>query len=123
MYAPAWKWEWNLNTVVILLGFAGGLVAWGGTWNDVRNGRAINEGRIAAVEVRVTANELLLRKVDNHEQRLLYIEKGASDTASSMKALEGTLNDLASDMKVTREILQRIEASQKASINDGLDKG
>lgn len=30
--APTGKWDWNLNTLVILLGFGGGLIAWGGAW-------------------------------------------------------------------------------------------
>ena len=41
------------------------------------------------------------------------MEKAATDATASMRSLETTLNGLASDMKVTREILQRIEASQK----------
>jgi len=42
------------------------------------------------------------------------MEKAATDATATMRSLETTLNGLASDMKVTREILQRIEASQKA---------
>ena len=26
---PKWRFEYNLNTLVILFGFAGGLIAWG----------------------------------------------------------------------------------------------
>ena len=32
---PKWRFEYNLNTLVILFGFAGGLIAWGATWERV----------------------------------------------------------------------------------------
>lgn len=55
---PKRRFEYNLNTLVILLGFAGGLVAWGATWervnanwnsqaNSIEGGRSgdVDEGR------------------------------------------------------------------------------
>lgn len=114
MSAPAWKWEWNLNTVVVLIGFASGFVAWGYTLSDIQQGRSINEVNISNLTSRVGANEVVLRRIDNHELRITNMEKAASDAAVTMKSLDTTLNGLASDMKVTREILQRIEAAQKA---------
>jgi len=114
MNAPTWKWEWNLNTLVVLVGFAGGLVAWGYTLADLRQGRAINETNIANLTARVSANEIAIRRLDNHELRIATMEKAANDAADTMKSLNETLNNLASDMKVTKEILQRLEAAQKA---------
>lgn len=114
MSAPAWKWEWNLNTLVVLIGFASGFIAWGYTLADIKSGRTTNQENIAVLTTRVAANETTLRRIDNHELRITNMEKAATDAASTMKSLDGTLNDLASDMKVTREILQRIEAAQKA---------
>ncbi len=114
MAAPAWKWEWNLNTLVVLLGFASGFVAWGYTLADIKQGRTTNETNIGELTTRVSANEVVLRRIDNHELRITNMEKAATDATASMKSLEATLNGLASDMKVTREILQRIEAAQKA---------
>src|SRR5690606_517427 len=114
MNAPTWKWEWNLNTLVVLVGFAGGLVAWGYTLADLKQGRAINETNIANLTARVSANEIAIRRLDNHELRIATMEKAATDAADTMKSLDRTLNNLASDMRVTKEILQRLEASQKA---------
>lgn len=113
MAGPTWKWEWNLNTVVVLLGFAGGFVAWGYTLADIQQGRSLNETNISNLSSRVGANEMALRRIDNHELRITNMEKAATDAAGTMKSLDKTLNDLASDMKVTKEILQRIEAAQK----------
>lgn len=113
MAGPTWKWEWNLNTIFVLCGFAGGLVAWGYTFSNIQTGWATADRDITALSVRVTANELSLRRVDTHELRLTSIEKNANDASLAMKSLDMTLNGLASDMKVTREILQRIEAAQR----------
>lgn len=112
--APAWKWEWNLNTVVILLGFVGGFVTWGATWNEVQNRSESNSVALDKMDKRLTAVEVEMRTLDTQELRLSAVEKQASDAAVSMRSLEGTLNVLGSDIRVVREILQRIESSQPA---------
>lgn len=109
---PQWKWEWNLNTIVILIGFTTGIAAWGATWARLNDGQAVNRGSIAKLDDRLTKLEGLTRTLDNHEFRIANVEKQTSDAASAMRAVENTLNGLATDMRVTREILQRIEAAQ-----------
>lgn len=111
--APAWKWEWNLNTVVILLGFAGGLVAWGATWERLSSNQGAHARTLDQIDKRVTTLEASVRLLDNHELRITGVEKQAAEAATSMRAVENTLNSLATDMRVTREILQRIEAAQR----------
>lgn len=110
--APAWKWEWNLNTVVILLGFAGGIAAWGGMWERVSAGNEANGHAVERLDKRLTAIEVSIRRLDTQELRIGAVEKQAADAALVMRSVEGTLNALAADMRVTREILQRIETSQ-----------
>ena len=114
MAAPTWKWEWNLNTLVVITGFAGGLIAWGGTLATMQTTQTENEKSISQLTTRVGANEVVLRRIDNHELRITNMEKAATDASETMKSLDKTLNDLASDMKVTKEILMRIESAQKA---------
>jgi len=109
---PAWKWEWNLNTVVILLGFAGGIAAWGGMWERVSSGNEANGAAVERLDKRLTAIEVTIRRLDTQELRLTAVEKQGADAALAMRSVEGTLNALAADMRVTREILQRIEAAQ-----------
>lgn len=111
--APVWKWEWNLNTVVILLGFISGIAAWGMTWERLTANQQIHAENIDKLDKRVTTLEASMRLLDNHELRLTGVEKQAAEAATSMRAVENTLNSLAADMRVTREILQRIEASQR----------
>lgn len=111
--APAWKWEWNLNTVVILLGFAGGLIAWGATWERLSSNQGAHARTLDQIDKRVTTLEASMRLLDNHELRITGVEEKAAEAATSMRAVENTLNGLAADMRVTREILQRIEAGQR----------
>ncbi|WP_081159237.1 hypothetical protein [Ensifer aridi] len=111
--APAWKWEWNLNTVVIPLGFAGGLIAWGATWERLSSNQDSHAQSINRLDKRMTAAEVFLRQIDNHELRLSSVEKQVTEAATPMRAVENTLNSLAADMRVTREILQRNEAGQR----------
>lgn len=103
--------EINLNTVVVLVGFASGFVAWGYTLADLKAGRSENKQEIERLDTRMTALEVSSRRLDNHELRLGNVEKQATDAATAMRAVEATLNGLAADMRVTREILQRLEAA------------
>ncbi|MBM3091623.1 hypothetical protein GFB56_12445 [Ensifer sp. T173] len=113
--APAWKWEWNLNTVVILVGFAGGLVAWGATWERLSSNQGAHARTLDQIDKRVTTLEASMRLLDNHELRITGVEKQAAEAATSMRAVENTLNNLSSDMRLVREILQRLEENGRGS--------
>lgn len=110
--APTWRFEWNLNTIVVLVGFCSGFVAWGWTLNEIQTGRTLNASNIERLDARVSALEVSSRRLDNHELRLSNVEKQATDAATAMRAVETTLNALTTDVRVVREILQRIEAGQ-----------
>lgn len=110
--APTWKFEWNLNTIVVLVGFCSGFVAWGWTLNEIQTGRTMNAANIERLDARVKALELSARQLDNHELRLAHVEKQATDASTAMRAVETTLNVLTTDIRVVREILQRLEAGQ-----------
>ncbi|WP_234844621.1 hypothetical protein [Sinorhizobium meliloti] len=73
--APTGKWDWNLNTLVILLGFGGGLIAWGGDMGD-------------RLDKRVTAVEATIRQIDTHELRISSVEKQAAEAATSVSDKE-----------------------------------
>lgn len=111
--APVWKWEWNLNTLVIVLGFISGIAAWGMTWERLTANQQVHAENIDKLDKRVTSIETAMRQIDNHELRIASIEKQAAEAATSMRAVENTLNSLSVDTRVMREILQRIEAGQR----------
>lgn len=112
VHAPAWKFEWNLNTLVLIIGLGSGLIAWGTTWGkfDAAIERAVVN--VDRLEVRLTALEVQSRQLDNHELRISANERQMSSSATAMRAVETTLNGLTGDVRVVKEILQRLEASQ-----------
>ncbi|MCF6368351.1 hypothetical protein [Rhizobium halophilum] len=110
--APAWKWEWNLNTVLQMVTLCGLLVGGGMLWERINSGTSSNRADIERIDKRLTAVEVGIRSLDTQELRLSAVEKQASDAAVSMRSLETTLNTLGSDIRVVREILQRIEGDR-----------
>lgn len=114
--APRWEWKWNPNTILFLIAIAGGVLSWGyavarweGALKELTNRMVELETRTATFEADGRARTRLL---DNHELRLGTVEKQATDSATAMRAVEATLNALATEVRVSREILQRMEASQ-----------
>ncbi len=113
--APVWKWEWNLNTIAIIGGFCGGLIAWGMTWERMAANQDAHATSLGKLDDRVTKIEMTIRQIDNHELRLVSVEKQVAEAATSMRAVENTLNNLSSDMRLVREILQRLEENGRGS--------
>lgn len=104
--------EVNLNTLVIVAGFLAGIATWGATWERISSGQQRADLGLERLERRMVALEANLRTLDNHELRLGAVEKQATDSATAMRAVEATLNALTTEVRVSREILQRMEASQ-----------
>ena len=109
---PKWRFEWNPNTIAILVGFAAGFVAWGYTLSELTTGREQNAEAISRLETRVSALEVSTRTLDNHELRLTTVEVQARDTTSAMRSVEQSLNSLAADLRVMREIIERMDRTQ-----------
>lgn len=126
------KLEWNLNTVlqiISLLSFlAGGIYVWTNTTRDLeelqrwRNGHdqyrkerlaevKANEGR---TEERFRSLEGEVRKIDNLAYRIAAAEQTTASTAAAIKDLQALVSAQSGDIKVIREILQRIEAGQRS---------
>lgn len=104
--APIWKWEWNVNTVVLLVGLVGG---WGYTWSTLEAGRSTNATGINRLENRVDNLEKAVRLLDNHELRISSVESQMVNTAAGVRSVETSIGQLSSDIRVVREILQRLE--------------
>lgn len=108
---------YNLNTYVLVAGFcmtiAGIFIGWGYMASEVRSGLAAHDLHIGRLDTRVTALEATARILDNHELRLSNVEKRISDSAAEMRTVGITLNDLTTDVRVVKEILQRLEASSR----------
>ncbi len=116
--APAFKWEWSLNTLAILMTFVVGFVGWGYILAELRTGRELNAANIMELKARMAAVEQAFRTIDAHELRITTVERQAGEAATAMRAVEQALSVLTSDVRVTREIVQRIEGAQRSHPGD-----
>ena len=110
--APSFKFEWNPNTIVMLLGFAGGLIAWGYTLAKFEQDSRANTLSNQRIEMRVERLEDNSSLMSNHELRITTLEKQALETAGEIRSAVNTLNELSSDVRLATEILRRIESAQ-----------
>ncbi len=120
---PKGKIEWNLNTIVTLVGFAGGLVAWGitlGTFSsemrayETRFNTYVNDQRVVASrnEERMRAVESDTKKTDNLAYRVTVVEQNAANTSQAIVELKSIVNSQSTDIKVMREILEQFRETQ-----------
>lgn len=118
------KFEWNLNTIINIVTLA--TVAGGGVALWVNRSRDVDElqkwqteqvqsnkdtsGATKAIEERVGKVE---SQVESLGYRVTLGEQSNASTTSSIKEVQSTLNLQSGDLRVVKEILQRIEATQK----------
>lgn len=127
------KLEWNLNTLLQLVSLvtllAGGIYAWTNTTRDIEELQRWRMGheqyhkeRLAEVKITEGRNEERfrsiegeVRKIDNLTYRIAAAEQTTATTAASIKDLQTLVAAQSGDIKVIREILQRLEAGQKSA--------
>lgn len=107
----------NLNTYVTVAGFiimiAVSVFGWGVMYSSLQGNVSNNSKNIELIDKRLTGLETTLRVLDNHEIRIVNVEQQAAGTAQSLRALENSVSNLGSDVRVMKEILLRIEGVQK----------
>ena len=137
MRSPKFEWTLNINTALQIVTLAGVVSGWIYIWANTERDilelkgwrdehKQLHEKR--AVEVRATEVrydermknvESEIRKLagvaDNLSYRITANEQASSNTSQTVKEIQNSLGQLGGDMRVVREILQRIEASQKRS--------
>lgn len=118
MQTPSFRFEWNPNTILMLLGFASGLVAWGYTFAEIKQDSAATKASIARIEARVDRLETNSAVMGNHELRITNLEKHALETTAEIRSANKTLDTLSSDVRLATEILRRIENAQSQEKRD-----
>jgi len=112
----AQKLEWNLNTIiqlVTLFGMCiGGVTIWVNKGRDIEELQKWRSAMEARSEERFRSIESEVRKIDNLAYRVASTEQSTTSTASAIKDLQGLLSQQAGDLKVIKEILQRVEGGQ-----------
>jgi hypothetical protein len=117
MMTPAFKWEWNVNTIVVLLGFFGSFVVGGYIINDmVRNTVDVSRG-LERANTRMDRIELEIRSLPNHELRLTAAERALAEAVQTTRDVEKSVNELKTDTRVIREIVERIDVTQQRTYN------
>jgi hypothetical protein len=115
MHAPSFRYELNLNTLLLGITLVVTGVGWGIGYNALVTGRDANAAAIRGLETRVATIETTGRLLDNHELRITRVEGQAVEAATAMRAVEQSLGSLTSDMRLVREILERVERGQNGS--------
>jgi len=106
------KWEFNLQTLVLLGGIGGVLIAWGYTLSGLQSDTERNTASVAALTLGLERND---SKTDQLDVRVVALEKIAADAITLRRELEGTLGEFRSDIAVIKEILQRMDKEKPRS--------
>lgn len=124
MNRPAWKNELNLNTILLLLTLIGSGVAWGMTWQSMKSGQMRNNERIDAAMASISETNQSLRaavlEINQNMKtfadlpyRVTALETRFMSMTGNQRELEQALSQLASDMRVTREIVERMDPARR----------
>ena len=123
------RFEYNLNTFVLIGGIAIGLASTGATYGYFtsqltsadretkewqQRHEQLHRDRLAQTtadnarqEQRMTQAEGRLQKLDNLEYRITVAEQAGLNTAKSIERLTDTVNGQSADIRVMREIIER----------------
>lgn len=116
MHIPAPKAEWNINTIISVAGFAltlaGGVYAYGQLTSQVGFTASELASYKAATDVRLTGVETAVRQIDNLAYRMSAAENVNAGVSRALDDLQAAVSDQSGDIKLMREILQRIERQE-----------
>ena len=106
------KWHFNLQTLVLLAGIGGTLIAWGYTFSSLQKDVDNNTISVGQLTVKMEQND---SKTDLLDVRVVALEKIAGDAIMLRRELEGTIGQFKSDIAVIKEILERLDKQQNAA--------
>lgn len=113
MNIPPVKREWNINTIISVFGFIillGGLL-----WTTAQRDKDLTAVVESVAEFKVETNgrlaalEGLPRQIDNLAFRLGVAESSNAAIAKGLDELQAAVAQQSGDLRVVKEILQRIE--------------
>ena len=109
--------EINFNSILHIITLSsfigGGGWIWANTTRDIDDLQLWKVAATAHFEMMEARIDKVEAQVSNHDYRINLTEQSNANTVSSIKDVQATLNQQSGDLKVVREILQRIEAAQK----------
>lgn len=110
---PTFRWEWNPNSIVQLMSLVIMIAGGGYVLAELQTGRAMNAANIERINTDLSRLHDRSRIIDNHELRINAMERQYEGMATLMRAAEAAINSLASDTRVMRETLIRIERQNR----------
>lgn len=107
--APKVRNEINVNTLVNVLGFLIVIAGMGASWGQL-TGRLDEYDRVATrhgAQIENLRSEI--GKIDNLAYRVTVVEQSQSELARSVKELKDLVNGQGTELRVIREVLNRVE--------------
>lgn len=112
---PTFKWELNLNTIAVIVGFGIQFAALGYAYSEHVSGlnRSVEEiGKLWSEVRRLdTADRNSTRAISGLDYRVTSVESMSREAIVANRETSTVLNEVKSDVRVAKEILQRLEAT------------
>lgn len=122
MQRPVWKNEINLNTVITVLGFLGVIFGWGYSYANLTAQQVQNRNDITRLTSDVSALQqgavATNQDVAELKLRTTTLETAQAATSNTLHDQEKSINQIASDVRVTRTL---VECLAKHDCTSGLD--
>ena len=132
MQRPGFENKVNINTIMLFLTLLGTGIGWGVNYQAIKSGQKVNADNITRIEretipeIRSSIaqiqsdarnyakqNETDARAYANIEFRVGRLEDGFVTVTANTRDLEKTINGMASDIRVMREILSRLDKPER----------
>ena len=109
MQRPIFRYEVNLNTVIQIITIVG--VVWAISSQSTRMEEGQKQNREAIQQIKADISELKISTsaISALQFRVTALENSQAILMSNQKDFEKTVSGLASDMRLTREIVQRLD--------------
>ena len=113
MARPQWENKFNLNTVLLLGGILMTGIGWGVTWQTQRSGQERNSEHITDLRTAVSALQAADQTYANLTYRVTRLEAASTAATQAQREQEKATAQLASDVRVIREIVERLDTRSK----------
>lgn len=113
MQRPTYRYEWNPNSIISILGFLltlGSLAfAYGRFTGQVDNLKTSAATAIGTIERRLDRLEAESKAIDNLSYRMTVQEQGATSLTRTVDELRQAISQQNSDIRLIREIVTRLD--------------
>lgn len=124
MQRPGFENKVNINTIMLFLTLLGTGIGWGVNYQAIKSGQKVNADNITRIEretipeLRKSIGELQTdaRAYANIEFRVGRLEDGFVTVTANTRDLEKTINSMASDIRVMRQIVERLDSTSDREV-------